>query len=120
MLALLEREVANRNGVFAFCDTDSLGIVCGEGCPIDIPCLQGFDISEIVARFDVLNPYNPDIIAHFLKLEYEGFSGLRCFAVSAKRYVLFLRAPKRRIRIIRLPRAALVQSLDAHECPPLA
>jgi hypothetical protein len=29
MLALLEHEVSARQGVFAFCDTDSLGIVCG-------------------------------------------------------------------------------------------
>lgn len=107
MLALLEREVSSANGVFAFCDTDSLGIVCGQGCPSDIPCLQEYNIGEIVARFDALNPYAPDIIPHFLKIEHEQFPALRCFAVSAKRYVLFLKQRGGRLKVVKASESGL-------------
>jgi hypothetical protein len=37
MLGMLECEVNRRGGTFAFCDTDSLAIVCGDRCPAGIP-----------------------------------------------------------------------------------
>jgi hypothetical protein len=107
MLALLEHEGSAREGVFAFCDTDSLGIVCGDGCPSEVPSLHGFNIGEIVTRFDALSPYNPDVIPHLLKVEYQGAPNLRCFAVSAKRYVLFRRRSGDRIEIIKASESGL-------------
>ncbi|HEY1883026.1 MAG TPA: hypothetical protein VGG51_08295 [Candidatus Cybelea sp.] len=107
MLALLEQEVAAGNGVFAFCDTDSLGIVCGEECPSNVASLQRPSIGEIVMRFDALNPYNPDTVPHLLKVEYEETLDLRCFAISAKRYVLFRVRPGGRIEIIKASESGL-------------
>jgi len=107
MLALLEHEVSARKGVFAFCDTDSLGIVCGGECPSEVPSLHGFNIGEIVTRFDALSPYNPDVIPHLLKVEYQEAPNLRCFAVSAKRYVLFRRRSGDRIEIIKASESGL-------------
>jgi hypothetical protein len=107
MLALLEHEVSAREGVFAFCDTDSLGIVCGGECPSEVPSLHGFNIGEIVTRFDALSPYNPDVIPHLLKVEYQEAPNPRCFAVSAKRYVLFRRRAGDRIEIIKASESGL-------------
>jgi hypothetical protein len=56
MLAMLEAEVTRLGGTFIFCDTDSLAIVCGAGCPEGIPSLREGDISDIVERFDALKP----------------------------------------------------------------
>lgn len=107
MLAMLEQEVTAGNGVFAFCDTDSLGVVCGDECPGDVPSLQRSNIGEIVTRFDALNPYNPSTVPHLLKVEYQEMPDLRCFAISAKRYVLFRVRPGGRIEIIKASESGL-------------
>jgi len=107
MLALLEREVTSRGGTYAFCDTDSLAIVCGSDCPDGIPCLPESTVWEIVARFDALNPYDPAIVPHLLKVEYPKIDDLRCFAVSAKRYVLYRWRGDRRIEIVKASESAL-------------
>jgi hypothetical protein len=106
MLAMLECEVNRRGGTFAFCDTDSLSIPLGEG-PEGIPSLPEGAIAEIVKRFDALNPYDPQIVKHLLKLEYPDAPDLRCFAVSAKRYVLFRWRPGKRIQIVKASESAL-------------
>jgi hypothetical protein len=85
----LEAEVASRGGTFAFCDTDSLAIVAGEDCPAEIPVLNRSSIAEIIDKFDRLNPYDRTLVPHMLKDEYPDIPTLRCWAVSAKRYVLF-------------------------------
>jgi hypothetical protein len=54
-----------------------------------------------------LNPYDPKIVKHLLKIEYSNAPGLRCFAVSAKRYVLFRWRTGRRIQIIKASESAL-------------
>jgi hypothetical protein len=107
MLAMLECEVNRRGGSFAFCDTDSLAIVCGDGCPAEIPCLSESAIGEIIERFDALSPYDRGKVEHLLKLEYPDVSDLRCFAVSAKRYVLYRWRPGRRIQIVKASESAL-------------
>lgn len=107
MLAMLEREVHNRGGSFAFCDTDSLAINCGPRRPRGIPCLPESEIEAVVARFDALNPYDPTIVPHLLKVEYPGVTDLRCFAVSAKRYVLYRWHPGKRIEIVKASESAL-------------
>ena len=52
LLAMPECEVDRRAGIFAFCDTDSLAIVCGDQCRDDIPCLSKSAIDEIVLLTD--------------------------------------------------------------------
>lgn len=56
MLAMLEAEVNQLGGTFAFCDTDSLAIVCGEATGDGIPSLPKSSIDEIDRRFDSLSP----------------------------------------------------------------
>lgn len=107
MLAMLEAEVTQRGGVFAFCDTDSIAAICGDACPDGIPCLPRSAIDEIVARFDALRPYDREAVPHLLKVEHPEYSDLRCFAVSAKRYVLYRWRPGRRIQIVKASESAL-------------
>ena len=107
MLALLESEVAKRGGTYAFCDTDSLAVNCGDRCPEGIPSLPESAIAEIVAQFDALNPYDREIVPHLLKVEYPEYPDLRCFAVSAKRYVLYRWRPGNRIQIVKASESAL-------------
>jgi hypothetical protein len=107
MLALLESEVAKRGGTYAFCDTDSLAVNCGARCPKGIPSLPESAIAEIVAQFDSLNPYDREIVPHLLKVEHPEFPDLRCFAVSAKRYVLYRWRPGNRIQIVKASESAL-------------
>jgi hypothetical protein len=101
MLAMAEAEVVRRGGTFAFCDTDSLAIVAGKTGPEGIPRLSEADVQQIIAAFDRLNPYDPDIIPHLLKREYADVDGLQCLAVSAKRYVLFTVGKRRRLSIVK-------------------
>jgi hypothetical protein len=107
MLALLEREVMQRGGTFAFCDTDSLAIPCGGRSDAGIPGIPGSAIEAIVKRFDALSPYDPAIVPHLLKVEYPAYGDLRCFAVSAKRYVLYRLRSGSRIEIIKASESAL-------------
>jgi hypothetical protein len=106
ILAMLEREVSDRGGAFSFCDTASLAINCGDRHN-EVPCLRENEIEAIVERFDALNPYDPAIVPHLLKVEYPGITGLRCFAVSAKRYVLYQWRPGKRIQIVKASESAL-------------
>lgn len=106
MLALLESEVIKRGSTSAFCDTDSLAIVCGNDCPQGIPHFDEKAIGEIVKRFDILNPYDPEIVPHLLKVEYPEYPDLRCFAVSAKRYVLYRIRAGNRIQVIKASESA--------------
>ena len=107
LLAMLEHEVTRRGGTYAYCDTDALAIVSGENCPPGIPCLPPAAVDEIVAAFDALSPYDRDKVPHLLKIEHPGIPDLRCFAVSAKRYVLYRWRPGRRIEIVKASESAL-------------
>ena len=107
MLALLESEVTRGGGTFAFCDTDSLAIPCGDHNDGEIPLLSEGTIDAIVKRFDALSPYDPAIVPHLLKVEYSAYADLRCFAVSAKRYVLYRLRLGNRIEIVKASESAL-------------
>jgi hypothetical protein len=78
----------------------------GARCPEGIPSLPESAIAEIVAQFDALNPYDAEIVPHLLKVEYPQFPDLRCFAVSAKRYVLYRWRPGNRILIVKASESA--------------
>jgi len=101
MLALLEQAVLDSGGWWAFCDTDSMAIICNNDGSL-IPCPGGpyrdgenrecvraltpAQTATIRERFDTeLNPYNRDTIPHLLKHEYSA----TVYAVSAKRYATY-------------------------------
>jgi hypothetical protein len=107
MLALLESEVTKRGGSFTFCDTDSLAINGGPNCPKGIPSISETDVDQIIEQFNALNPYNRSIVANLLKKEHTEHRNLRCFAISAKRYVLFKWLPNQRIEIVKASESAL-------------
>jgi hypothetical protein len=99
MLALLERQVVDAGGTWAFCDTDSMAIVASrDGAAIPgLPrrVLTGAEVEAIREGFAALNPYDRTAIpGSILKLEDENMADgverdLWCFAISAKRYALF-------------------------------
>jgi hypothetical protein len=113
MLGLLEREVTKSGGSYVFCDTDSMAIVADPGgsrypCPgggatmangdAAVQALTTRKVRAIVKRFEALNPYDRDAVpGSILKLEKENYVGKRqtplwCYAISAKRYVLYRRS----------------------------
>lgn len=114
MLALLENSVAQLGGTFAMEDTDSMAIVATEegglvpcpGGPLNLPdgnqavkALSWAQVRKIAKRFERLNPYNRNVVpGSILKVEDCNFDPkskeqrqVWCFAISAKRYALFLR-----------------------------
>lgn len=113
MLALLERAVADLGGTHAMEDTDSMAIVATQKgglvlCPGGprrtadgreaIEALSWKQVDGIAKRFAALNPYEKDAVpGSILKIEDDNFDPktgkqrqLYCFAISAKRYALFL------------------------------
>jgi hypothetical protein len=93
VMAMLEAELASRGATYAFCDTDSVAIVGGPEV-----------VQEVRARLARLVPYG--FKGHLLKIEDENYAlidpenpkrgvdrrrleQLFCYAISAKRYVLF-------------------------------
>jgi hypothetical protein len=114
LLALLERRVTDAGGTYAFCDTDSMAIVASEhGGLVECPggsqrtdegeeavkALSWAQVDDIRAEFEALKPYDPSAVTDdLLELEDENFTNpdartgrreLWCYAISAKRYVLF-------------------------------
>jgi hypothetical protein len=98
MLALAERQVTDQGLEWAFCDTDSMAIA-NTGLPTDQFRRRALTVTE---WFTGLNPYDdPGSIFQVEKVNYgkarDGepaeLEPLFCFAVSAKRYVLFNRSP---------------------------
>lgn len=114
MLATLEHLVTQAGGTYAFCDTDSMAIVATQTGGL-IPCPGGThrtsagdeairalsweESDEIRDRFETLKPYDPTIVTdNLLELEDENYADpktkqgrreLWCYAISAKRYVLY-------------------------------
>jgi hypothetical protein len=113
MLALLEYSVTELGGTYAMEDTDSMAIVASRSggivsCPggklltpdgsAGVKALAWKQVKSIVDRFEWLNPYDRAVVpGSVLKIEDVNFdpnSGkqrqIYCFAISAKRYALFL------------------------------
>lgn len=110
MLGLLEYEIQSRGGVSAFCDTDSLAIVSSRdgsglafrdhrGKAIQIPMLTWGQVTEVLGKFEVLNPYRSG--KPLIKLEKENFTDkdlskprvdLHAYVIAAKRYALYVPA----------------------------
>jgi hypothetical protein len=114
MLALLEHCVTELKGTYAMEDTDSMAIVATEEGGL-VPCPGGRlrtkdgqrairaltwkRVDEISDRFKKLNPYSGEAgKGSILKIEADNHDPVTadrrqvyCFAISAKRYVLFLK-----------------------------
>jgi hypothetical protein len=109
MLALLEHCVTDLGGTHVMADTDSMAIVANQGGGL-IPCdggtyrlpdgtpavraLSHVQVEEIVDRFALLSPYDPDVIGSVLKIEDDNRDAdgnwlpLHTYSISAKRYAL--------------------------------
>ena len=113
MLALLEHCVSELSGTYAMEDTDSMAIVASKtggmvpcpGGPYEtkdgrsaVKALSWKQVQEISDRFAALNPYDREAVSgSVLKIEEDNFDPktriqrqLYCFAISAKRYTLFM------------------------------
>jgi hypothetical protein len=117
MLALLEKSVSDFGGTYAMEDTDSMAIVATEHGGL-VPCpggdrrtgdvrpaikaLSWKQVAQIRKKFEALNPYDRDAVpGSILKLEDDNYENgdpktgkrrqLYCFAISAKRYALFVK-----------------------------
>lgn len=124
MLALLESSVTQLGGTYAMEDTDSMAIVATKqgglvpcpGGPFKLPdgrpaikALSWAQVKEIEARFKGLNPYDRTAVpGSILKIEGCNFDPASkkqrqvwCFAISAKRYALFLRDKAGRPALLR-------------------
>jgi hypothetical protein len=115
MLATAMRLLADHDGHYAFCDTDSLFIVATEhgdliACPGGavrtaigpaVRALSWVQVEALVARFHAINPYSGPLSDHsILKIEDENFDPdtgaqreIECWSIAAKRYGLFTRQP---------------------------
>jgi hypothetical protein len=114
MLSLLERSLSDLGGTYAMEDTDSMALVATEhgsviACPggahrteDDRPGILAptwSQVWEIARRFETLNPYNREAVPGSIrKIESDNFDPntgkqrqVYCFAISAKRYALFLK-----------------------------
>lgn len=114
MLALLEHSVTRLGGTYAMEDTDSMAIVATrDGGTIEcaggphrtmndepgVKSLTWKQVDGISKQFSALNPYDRRAIkGSVLKIENDNFDPktrqqrqLYCFAISAKRYALFLK-----------------------------
>jgi hypothetical protein len=80
LLAMLEVEVARFGGTYLYCDTDSLAIVASkQGGPLPVPGAEGKriltwdEVDRITAKFQALNPYDPDAVPDLLNLTDDNF-----------------------------------------------
>jgi hypothetical protein len=80
LLALLERAVIDAGGAYAFCDTDSMGIVSrpgggAAGCATPggsaVRALGRRELREILDRFDSLNPYDRELVPSLWRVEHD-------------------------------------------------
>lgn len=100
MLALLEHLVRDEGGSYAFCDTDSMAIICSPdggwlNCQIAdddhrlrVPPWP--TVRHVLGRFADLNPFDPTLVPSLWKVEHDSLTRrLYCYVISAKRYILY-------------------------------
>jgi len=125
LLGLLEKEVINAGGHYAFCDTDSMAIVCTRtGEPIRTQTADGRGqieplspdlVVEILDRFQPLSPYDPQLIPHLWTEEHDSLDNqLWCYAISSKRYVLYRVDDQERIKVVDWSEHGLGQYLNPY------
>jgi hypothetical protein len=99
LLAVLERLVLDAGGAYAATDTDSMMIVSmPKGGPVPCRTRGGDHVDALsfetgasfVERFNMLNPFDPELVDALWKVEHESLRDpLWVYAISAKRYCLF-------------------------------
>jgi hypothetical protein len=122
MLAMLERCVQDLGGRVAFGDTDSAAVIAMEGGGL-MACTNGAErdtdgapavralsweqVRTLAERFRSLSPYDRDVVTDsILKIEDVNFDvdkaqrQLYAFAISAKRYALFLKLPNDDVEVV--------------------
>jgi len=77
---MLEVEVTRAAGAYLYCDTDSLAIVASKGGgTLHIPgahdkhILTWDEVDRITAKFQTLNPYDPDEVPELLNLTDDNY-----------------------------------------------
>ena len=80
LLAMLEVEVVRLGGTYLYCDTDSLAIVASNSSgPLHVPGAEGKriltwdEVDRITAKFQALNPYDPDTVPDLLNLTDDNY-----------------------------------------------
>ena len=139
MLALLECAVRELGGEIAFGDTDSAAVVATEegelvpcpGGPHRLPngraavqALSWQQVSALSERFRILSPYDRDVVTESIlkieKVNYDPSSKaprqLYAFAISAKRYALFLKEAEK-IHVVSAKEHGLGHLLWPYERP---
>jgi len=123
LLGLLERGVTDARGHYAFCDTDSMGIVTSTD-PTPIPCntedgtnritpLTPEQVNGILNRFETLNPYDLDLIPRLWTEEHDSINNpLWCYSIFSKRYVLYRTKDHGEIEIVDWRESGLGQYLN--------
>jgi hypothetical protein len=133
MLALLEQRVTALGGSYAMEDTDSMAVVATKSGGL-VPCpggphrmddgreavkaLSWAEVKTVSDAFRALNPYDRTVIeSSVLEIEKDNFDPktkkqrqLWCVAISAKRYVLFLRDARGEPILLR--EASTMQMID--------
>jgi hypothetical protein len=123
MLALLERCVRDLGGEIAFGDTDSAAVIASQQGGL-VPCTGGPEqtpdgrealralsweqVRSLSERFHILSPYDREVVTEtILKIEDVNFDPiskaqrqLYAFAISAKRYTLFLMPNEGEIEVV--------------------
>jgi hypothetical protein len=113
LLAMLERAVVDAGGAYAFCDTDSMAIVTtprGRAVPCQLPDGTGIlrslptgRVRDILARFDAMNPYDRRLVPSLWKVEHDSLARpLVCYAISAKRYILYRPGERAEFQLVRV------------------
>jgi hypothetical protein len=107
LLAMLERCIADAEGTFLFCDTDSAAIVSAKArreiaMPAGakpITALSWDKVQRIVDRFESLNPYNRKLVrGSILKVHKLNWARnkqrrqLFGYSIAAKRYALYTKS----------------------------
>ena len=84
LLAMLETEVSQAGGTYLYCDTDSLAIVASKaGGSLRVPGSDGKriltwnEVDRILAKFQVLNPYDSNAVPELLNLTDDNYA-CRC------------------------------------------
>jgi hypothetical protein len=117
LLAMTEASVAEKEGAYLFCDTDSLAIVSSkDGGPLSNPgseslrVLTWAEVRKIASRFSSLNPYDRKAVkGSILNLVDANFVDsdstkpqrqLYGYSIAAKRYALYEKTGKSNISIV--------------------
>jgi hypothetical protein len=106
MLALIERNLTDVGGSYAFMDTDSIAIVatrpgddiaCATASGDIVRALSHTQVQALLRRFETLNPFGPDVTNDEpglgrspWKVEHNSLSDpVWCYVIATKRYILY-------------------------------